>query len=80
MPVSTYLIRLLHNTIFSHNAVTICVLVVATRGGKLLNGATAANADDPSVLCTAGVATIPWSASSPINSDESTWSLTTPVF
>ena len=70
---------------FNHNDVTICVLVTATRGGKLLNGATAANAvfrtnvDDPSVLCTAGVATIPGSASSSINPDESTWSLPTPV-
>jgi hypothetical protein len=64
---------LLNNTIFIYNAVTVCVLVVANRGGKILNGATATNAvfstnvDDPSVLRTAGVAIIPGSASPPIN-------------
>ncbi len=77
---------MLHDTIPNHNAVTICLPVVITRVGKLLNGATATDVDlstdagDPSVLRTAGVAIIPESASPPINPDESTRALSTPIF
>jgi hypothetical protein len=59
--------------------------VVATRVGKLLNGAAAIDVilstdiDDPSVLRTAGVAIIPGSVSPPINPDESAWALSTPI-
>ena len=77
---------MLHNAISNHNAVTICMLVAATRVGKLLNSATATDAalntdiDDPGVLRTAGVAIPPESISPPSNPDESTRALSTPIF
>jgi hypothetical protein len=77
---------LFHDTIPNNNAVTICMPVVITRVGKLLNGATATDAvlspdvDAASVLRTAGVAIIPGPVSPPINPDESTRALSTPIF
>jgi hypothetical protein len=85
LSVSTYLIRLLNNTIFNHSAVTDCALVVATRDGKLLNSATATNAvlstdiKDLGVLRTTDVVVIPGSISPPIDPYESAWTLSTPI-
>ena len=80
----TYLVRLLNNTMFNYNAVTGCVLVATNRCGEIWNGATATNAvfstNDPSVPRTAGVAIIPRPASPPINPDETTRALSTPIF
>jgi hypothetical protein len=79
-------IRLLHNTAFNYKAVTICVPVVATRVGNLLSGATATDAvlstdiNDPGFFRTAGVAIPSGSISPPINPDESTRALSTPIF
>ncbi len=60
--------------------------VVATCVGNLLSGATATDAvlgtdiDDPGVLRTAGVAIPLESIRPPINPDESTRALSTPIF